>query len=73
MKKKEFQELKTMPIDKLNLELKKLRNRLNNLRFGLAVGKVKNIKENHNLKKSIARILTLIKEKEREINKETSK
>ncbi len=62
-----------MPIDKLNLELKKLRNRLNNLRFGLAVGKVKNIKEIHNLKKSIARILTLIKEKEREINKETSK
>ena len=36
---------------------------LGQLRFGLSAGKVKNVKEVHNLKKEIARILTLIKEK----------
>jgi len=39
------------------------RKKLGQLRFGLSAGKVKNVKEVHNLKKEIARILTLIKEK----------
>ncbi|MDP2664233.1 MAG: 50S ribosomal protein L29 [bacterium] len=38
------------------------RKKLGQLRFGLSAGKVKNVKEVHNLKKEIARILTLIKE-----------
>ncbi len=48
-------------------ELEKLlldfRERLRQLRFDLASGKVKNVREIRHLKKDIARILTLIKEK----------
>ena len=39
------------------------RKKLGQLRFGLSAGKVKNVKEVHNLKKEIARVLTLIKGK----------
>jgi len=39
-----------------------LRDKLRELRFNLAGGKVKNIKEVHQTKKTIARILTLIKQ-----------
>jgi len=46
-------------------ELKKLlsedRERLRQLRFDLSAGKVKNVREIRNLKKEIARILTLLK------------
>lgn len=38
-----------------------LRNKLRELRFNLAGGKVKNIKEIHQTKKDIARVLTLLK------------
>ena len=48
-------------------ELKKLiRNkseRLRVLRFSLAVGKLKNVRELREIKKDIARILTLLREK----------
>lgn len=48
-------------------ELKKLladnRERLRVLRFDLASGKVKNVREIRKIKKDIARILTLLKEK----------
>ena len=37
--------------------------KLGQLRFDLSAGKVKNVKEVHNLKKEIARIMTLVKEK----------
>ncbi len=46
-------------------ELKKIlpedRERLRQLRFDLSAGKVKNVREIRNLKKEIARILTLLK------------
>lgn len=46
-------------------ELKKLleenREKLRQLRFDLAAGKVKNVREIHRIKKDIARILTLFK------------
>ena len=50
---------------KTNKELTKLliknKERLRFLRFDLASGRVKNVREIRNLKKEIARILTLIK------------
>jgi len=50
---------------KTNKELTKLliknKERLRLLRFDLASGRVKNVREIRNLKKEIARILTLIK------------
>ena len=47
-----------------------LKDKLRELRFNLAGGKVKNIKEIHQTKKDIARILTLLKQYEqREKNK----
>jgi large subunit ribosomal protein L29 len=39
------------------------RERLRQLRFDLAAGKVKNVREIHLLKKDIARVLTLLKQK----------
>ena len=50
---------------KSKLELQKLlqdnRERLRQLRFDLAAGKVKNVREIRLIKKDIARILTLLK------------
>ena len=45
----------------LNKLLLKNKERLRSLRFDLASGRVKNVREIRNLKKDIARILTLIK------------
>ena len=54
---------------KTNKELNKLlienKERLRSLRFDLASGRVKNVREIRNLKKGIARILTLIKLQEK--------
>ncbi|OIO45932.1 MAG: 50S ribosomal protein L29 [Parcubacteria group bacterium CG1_02_39_15] len=51
---------------KSKLELQKLlqdnRERLRQLRFDLAAGKVKNVREIHQIKKDIARALTLLKQ-----------
>lgn len=43
--------------------LSDLQERLRKLRFNLASGKVKNIREIRSLKKDIARILTILEEK----------
>lgn len=52
---------------KTDTELKKLlqekKEKLGNLNFALAGGKVKNIREIHQTKKDIAKILTLMNEK----------
>ena len=52
---------------KSGLELEKLlgelRRKLRALRFDLVSGKVKNIREIRKIKKSIARILTILKER----------
>ena len=41
-----------------------LREKLRELRFNLVQGKVKNIKEVHQTKKDIARILTILEERQ---------
>ncbi|MEK7503828.1 MAG: 50S ribosomal protein L29 [Patescibacteria group bacterium] len=41
--------------------LRERRERLRNLRFDLASGKVKNVREIRELKKDIARVLTLLR------------
>jgi large subunit ribosomal protein L29 len=52
---------------KTESELKKMiqdwREKLRQLRFDLAAGKVKNVREIRIIKKNIARILTILKEK----------
>ncbi len=46
----------------LNDMLQSLRNKLRALRFDLASGKIKNVREVRKIKKDIARILTILKE-----------
>lgn len=55
-------ELRQKSKDDLEKILKEDREKLRQLRFDLASGKVKNVKEILNLKKKIARILTILKE-----------
>lgn len=47
--------------DELEKELKDSRERLRQLRFDLAAGKVKNVREIRKTKKEIAKILTSLK------------
>ena len=63
MKQKEWQEHKNKAAVELEKEMHGLRERLNQLRFDLAAGKVKNIREIRHIKKGIAQILTILKEK----------
>ena len=55
-------ELRQKSKDDLGRTLKEDREKLRQLRFDLASGKVKNVKEVSNLKKKIARTLTILKE-----------
>lgn len=55
-----IQELKQKSKDELGKLLQDSRERLRQLKFDLASGKVKNIKEIREIKKDIARILTII-------------
>ncbi len=59
MKKKEFEQHKSKPPSDLEREILEYRTKLRSLRFDLAAGKVKNIKEIQAVKKSIAQLLTL--------------
>ena len=52
-------ELKTKSKSELNVLLDEGRERLRALRFDLAGGKIKNVREIRQVKKDIARILTL--------------
>ena len=61
MKKKNFQEIKDKPAVELQKDLTEYRERLRVLKFDLAAGKVKNIREIRTVKKSIAQILTILK------------
>jgi len=56
----EISELKQKSKDELKKILQDLRERLRQLRFDLAAGKVKNVREIRKIKKEIARILTLL-------------
>ncbi|KKU15323.1 50S ribosomal protein L29 [Candidatus Wolfebacteria bacterium RIFCSPLOWO2_01_FULL_45_19] len=62
MKRKEYEELKAKPVVELQKELRVARERLRALKFDLAAGKTKNVRELRSLKKDIARILTILRE-----------
>ncbi len=55
-------ELKQKSMEELKKFEQEKRERLRVLRFDLAAGKVKNVKEIRAIKKDIARILTLLKQ-----------
>ncbi len=59
MKKKDLQLHREKPIAEVEKELHDARARLEALRFDLAAGKVKNIREIRSVKKTIAQLLTL--------------
>ncbi len=63
MKKNAFQELKGKSAEELRKDLISGRERLRGLKFDLAAGKVKNVREIRRMKKTIAKILTLINNK----------
>ncbi len=60
MKKREIQELKTRPAADLARMIKESNEKLRQLRFDLAAGKVKNVSEIHKIKKGVARMKTFI-------------
>ena len=60
-------ELRQKSKGELQKLLRENREKLRALNFDLASGKVKNVREIRKIKKNIARILTLIKEKEKNI------
>lgn len=64
MKKKEFQEYKNKTVPELRRSLNAFVVELGQLRFDLAGGKVKNIREIRKIKKDVARLLTIIRQKE---------
>jgi ribosomal protein L29 len=63
MKPKEFQNIKNKPPEELEKDLRVYREKLRQLNFDLASGKVKNIREIRYVKRSIAQVRTLINQK----------
>lgn len=59
-------ELRDLSISELNEKLKQLKQELFNLRFQNAIGQLSNSGRIKEVKKSIARVLTIITEKETE-------
>ncbi len=68
MKKKEFQEWKKKKGEEMKKEIAEQKKRLALLRIDLAVGKVKNIREIRVIKKSIARLKTILKESNNQVH-----
>lgn len=66
MKKREFEEIKSKTETELLGSLGESREKLRVLKFDLAAGKVKNIRQIRELKKNVARLLTLLKLKQKE-------
>jgi ribosomal protein L29 len=60
MKIRDIQELKNKPVDDLQKLLEEDRAKLQEMRFDLAAGKVKDVAGIRELKKKIARLLTFI-------------
>ena len=58
-----FKELMQISKEDLSKRAKENREKLRQLRFDLAAGKVKNVREIRHIKKDIARIMTLLKTK----------
>jgi ribosomal protein L29 len=63
MRKKEWEQFKTKPEADLLKTLNEYRDKLWSLKVDLVRGKVKNVKEIKDLKRGIARVLTLIKQR----------
>lgn len=63
MKKSQIQQLKNNPVQELQKKLADYYEQLRKLNFDLVQGKIKNIKQIQEIKKSIARILTIINQK----------
>lgn len=64
MKKKEFWGYREKTKEDVEKAVREYRERFLTLRFDLARGKVKNIREIRSVKKSIAQLLTLLKLKQ---------
>ncbi|HHT53622.1 MAG TPA: 50S ribosomal protein L29 [Clostridiales bacterium] len=60
MKAKEIRELS---VDELNIRLKELKTELFNLRFQLAINQLENTNRITEVKRDIARVLTILQEK----------
>jgi len=60
----ELKKMREMTVVELNAELKKMKNELFNLRFQHVTGQLENPVKMRGVKKDIARIKTVIKEKE---------
>lgn len=61
MKRKEIMEFKNKPLAEMEKFLRESREKLRVLKFDLAAGKVKNVKDIRVVKKDIARTLTFMK------------
>ena len=59
MKRKELENFKTKPLPEVDKEVRLHEERLMNLKKDLVLGKVKNIREIRQIKKSLAQLLTL--------------
>ena len=64
MKKKQLQEYKTKTKGEIEKEISDEKKKLAGLAVDLAMGKVKNIQEIRGTKKSIAQLLTILREQE---------
>ena len=64
MKKKELETYKSKSLAELEKDLRSFREHLSELRFNLAAGKVKNIREIRHIKKAIAIVLTHMNKKQ---------
>ena len=64
MKNKEFKELLTKTSEELNTELKNKKSELFNLRFQLATGQLENTASITECKRDIARVLTVLRQRE---------
>ena len=60
----ELKKMREMTVVELNAELKKMKNELFNLRFQHVTGQLENPVKMRGVKKDIARIKTVIREKE---------
>ena len=66
-------QVRDMPVEDLKISLKDNFESLDNLRFRHAIGQLENYKSLSNTKKDIARINTILREKELNINQNVRK
>lgn len=63
MKKTQLKEYRTKPAAEIERELESQREKMGELRLLVATGKVKNLKEMHQVKRAIAQLGTLLRER----------